>query len=144
MLSRAAIYLADPSMLGSRFLELFDDDITYEGLKDGNHATGMLLKLPWGQLKLNFMPDGEMEEHLRGFSGYIQRFATDSETNLYAQARLHYVNMVAGCEIEHHEEDEDFVSFLFKLSGGLNGLLFFYDRVYDFSGDVLASSRADE
>ncbi len=144
MKTNAAIYIADPSMLGSRLIDGFDEVISYQSVSDGDKATGLVLTLAWGTMTLNFMPTQQFDEHMAGFEGYVRTHLFDSDSLTYALARLLHVRMCLGCIIEHEEDSEDFVTFLFQFYGALNGILFFYDRAYDFNGDILASSRDDE
>lgn len=41
MTDYAAIYLSDPSLLGSKFLNRFTDIGAFEGLQDGDRASGL-------------------------------------------------------------------------------------------------------
>ncbi|MFT5469924.1 MAG: hypothetical protein ACI8UO_005047 [Verrucomicrobiales bacterium] len=144
MIANAAIYIADPSLLGSRFLDCLEDILSYESISDGNQATGIIITLKWGTMTLNFMPSDQLDPHLQGLIGYVRAHIVDDDSLGYALGRLNYVRMSLGCVIEHEEDSDDFVDFLFRFFGSLNGLLFFFDRLYDFTGDTLASSRIDD
>jgi hypothetical protein len=136
----ATYYISDPSILSSRLFNLIDDITAYEGLSDGTNAVGAKLTLSWGVVTMNFMPSEELDEHLHGFEGYIRSIITDPEELLYPLARLHNVKMCIGCNIEHDESDTEAVhTFLFNFNGAVNGLLFLYDSVFDFTGSALVS-----
>lgn len=91
------------------------------------------------------MPPGDLDEHLVGFSGYAQHVIQDRDKLIYTLARIRNVRMSLGCVIEHEEEDTEAVhDFLFSLNAALNGLLFLYDSIFDFSGEPLGGPAADE
>jgi hypothetical protein len=140
----AAIYISDPSILGSRLFDRIEGIETYEGLGSAEGATGLLFKLTWGRVRMNFMPPGppsgpSLAEHLNGFEGYARGVIKNPKTLAYTLGRIGMVRMCLGCIIEHAESDTNAVhDFLFEFNGHVNGLLFLDDTIYDFSGDALA------
>jgi len=145
MPKNAAIYIADPSMLGSRLFDRVEGIESYEGTSDGSTATGVRFKFPWGSIAMKFMPPGDIAEHLEGFSGYAQHVIKDRDKLIYTLARIHNVRMSLGCVIEHDEEDTEAVhDFLFGFNAAVNGLLFLYDSIFDFAGEPLGGPAADD
>ena len=127
----ASIYISDPTILGSKFLERFTEIEQYQGLDSGNAASGMLVELDSAQVKMNFMPSEQISDHLQGFAGYVHQMCNDDDNRIYLLSRLQQVRFVIGCVITP-ELDDDVVQFLFKFNNGLNGLLFFQNQVYDY------------
>ena len=106
-------------------------------------SIGFLLNMDWGVMKMNFMPDAELGPHLKGLEGFIRQQIVDRDSLVYTLARHHYIRMAIGCVIEADEESPEMVPFLFQFASSLNALTFFYDRLYDFSGEALASAREE-
>jgi len=89
------------------------------------------------------MAPDEIEEHLRGFAGYIQSVCDDQDRLVYALSRAHNVRFVAGCVIEPGFDDGGQVqAFLLDLNWRLNGLLFVFDSVVDYDGRPLVGPLA--
>ena len=138
MPQNCSFYIADPSMIGSRLFDKLPDIISYEGLSEGDKATGFRLVTEWGSIQLNMMPDEQTEGHLNGFAGYMHSHAENDDDRIYMMARLNYVCMVLGCIIEHEEADEEKVQqFLFQFNAALNSLMFLYDSVWDWTSEAL-------
>lgn len=95
-------------------------------------------------MTLNFMPEKRTPEHLAGLEGFIRSHIVDPDDLVYALSRHRYIRMVVGCVIETTDDSDDFLPFLFSLASSMNALTFFYDRLYDFSGETLASARDGE
>jgi hypothetical protein len=139
MPSNAAIYISDPSLLGSRTLDTFPEVVSYASQSQGHVATGMMLKLAWGSITVNFMPSSQFPGHMRGFESYVRQLVDDQDTLVYVLARLNNVQMCLGCILEHSPDDEERAQeFLFRLNSNLNGLLFLYDTVFDRNAQILA------
>jgi hypothetical protein len=139
----AAIYIADPSMLGSRFFDRIDGVQSYESISEGETATGVCFKMTWGVATMHFTPPGDLQEHLKGFAGYAQHVIRDKDTLAYALMRIRYVRMLLGCVIDCDEEQtEEVLSFLFSFNSNLCGLLFFEDTIFDFAGEPLGGPAA--
>ena len=145
MLTNATIYIADPSMMGSRFFDRIPDIKSFESISEGPTATGVRFRLPWGSVTMNFMPPGDLQEHLRRFSGYAQHIIADQDTLVYTLARIRNVRMSLGCVIDHEESDlKEVLSFLFNFSGNMNGLLFFEDSIFDFTWEPLGGPACEK
>ncbi len=143
MPSNAAIYIADPSILGSRTLDEIVDIESYEGLNQNKQASGFRLRLAWGVITVNFMPSEQLPGHLQGFASYAEKLIKNQDTLIYTLARIHHVRMCLGCVIEHAPESELTVQeFLFRLNNELNGLLFLYDTIFDKDGQALGKAGA--
>jgi hypothetical protein len=141
MPSNAAIYIADPSILGSRTLDEIADIESYEGLNQNQLASGFRLRLAWGVVTVNFMPAEQLPNHLHGFASYAEKLIKNQDTLIYALARIHHVRMCLGCVIEHTPESElSAQEFLFRLNNELNGLLFLYDTIFDKDGKALGKA----
>ncbi|MEI8363803.1 MAG: hypothetical protein WCG35_11385 [Betaproteobacteria bacterium] len=138
MPNNAAIYISDPSMIGSRLFDDIPAIEAYEDFSSNENATGFLLKMPWGHIKLNIMPSEHLPNHLKGFEGYIRNQQLSKDELIYTLSRLYYVRMCLGCEIVHTSESEDdVIEFLASINSLLNGLMFIYDSVLDWNGEAL-------
>jgi hypothetical protein len=138
MPANAAIYLADPSLLGSRTLDVIEEIKSYEGLKNDQLASGMLLQFSWGTVTVSFMPPDQLPQHLAGFTAYAEKTVENRDTRIYLLSRIRHVRMCLGCVIEHSPDSEsDAQRFLFRFNSELNGLLFLYDSIFDRDGTPL-------
>jgi hypothetical protein len=145
MQMNAAIYIADPSMMGSRFFDRIDGLKSYEGISEGSQAAGIRFIFNWGSVTMHFTPPGDLGEHLEGFMGYAQHIISDPDTLAHALMRIRYVRMLLGCVIEYEEaEIEEVLSFLFSFNSNICGLLFFEDTIFDFSGEPLGGPAAEK
>lgn len=139
MPGNAAIYIADPSMMGSRMFEKIDGIRSYDGLSEGGSTAGVRFMLDAGQVAMNFMPEQQMLQHLQGFSGFAKHVIKDKDRLVYTLARIHHVRLVCGCVITPDFDDagaiEDFL-FRFTLAG--NGLLFLANTIFDYDGQALS------
>ena len=140
MADHAAIYIADPSLIGSKFLGKFSAIRRYQSLQDGERATGLIIDLGASTITMNFMPPEEIPSHVQGFAGYVQTAGcADEDQLIYTLGRLHQTGFVIGCVIDPgFDKDGKTFAFLLKFSGGLNGLLFVHNCVIDYDGEVLA------
>ena len=120
----AAIYIADPSLIGSKFLSKFSAIRSYQGLQDGERATGLIVDLGPSKITMNFMPPEEIQSHLTGFSGYVQTIGcADEDRLLYTLGRIRQVNFVIGCVMDPgFDQGGETYDFLLDFAGGLNGL----------------------
>ena len=139
MSDNAAIYIADPTMLGSRLFTLFPEIRSAKDKSEGTTATGLVLDIGIAVIDMNFMPAAEVPTHLHGFSGYIQHIFDGSQDDLiYALSRIKQVQFVIGCVIEPgFDEAGAVLNFLVQFTNRLNGLLFVHNSVVDFDGQVL-------
>jgi hypothetical protein len=145
MAGNAAIYIADPSLMGSRFFDKIEGIQSYEGLSPGDSATGVRFTLDAGQVTMNFMPGEQVAQHLKGFAGYAEHVIKDRDRLIYAQSRIHYVRLVCGCVITPDFDDDGKIQdFLFQFTGAANGLLFFADTIFDYDGRALGGRYAEE
>jgi hypothetical protein len=144
----ATFYIADPSLLGSRVFDEIEVIRGYEGLSQEGRATGVIFDIDAAHIRMNFMPAAEVQEHLAGLTGYIQRICTDQDQLVYTLGRVRRVCFIAGCVIEPcFDEDGVVQHFLLELNRRLNALLFVWDSLIDFNGQPLigplAQSRQD-
>ena len=145
MAGNAAIYIADPSLMGSRFFDKIEGIQSYEGLYQGDSATGVRFILDAGQVTMNFMPGEQVAQHLKGFAGYAEHVIKDRDQLIYAQSRIHYVRLICGCVITPDFDDDGKIQdFLFQFTGAANGLLFFADAIFDYDGQALGGLHAEE
>jgi hypothetical protein len=79
----ASLYIADPSMLGSRAFDRIEGIESYEGLNDTGRASGVRFKTAWGSMTVNLMPGERLPEHLKGSRRMVEasRAATSSSTS---------------------------------------------------------------
>lgn len=124
--------------MGSRLFDALKDIKAYEGLSEGEDATGVRLTFVWGSITMNFMLGDAVEHHLVGLEGYVRSMITDNDTLVYTLARIRGVRLALGCVISHEEQDTDMVhDFLFAFNNRTNGLMFLYDSVFDYNGEAL-------
>ena len=135
----ATIYIADPSMMGSRLFQKVGGIRRYDGLTQNGSATGVRFALDAGQVTMNFMPEEQVAEHLRGFSGFAEHVIKDRERLVYFIARIGYVRLVCGCVITPDFDDGGTIrKFLFRFTRSANSLLFLGDTIFDFDGVALS------
>ena len=140
----ATLYLSDPSLLGSKVLDAVPGILSYEGLSEGETATGLRLRLKAGEVIMNFMPAPMIEEHLSGMSGYAQQAVRDKERLPYVLHRISQVRFVVGCVIPRgFDDDGTILEVLLNLNGALNGLLFLGDSLFDHDAQPIAGSACD-
>ena len=145
MADNATIYIADPSLLGSKTLDQLEGIRWYESLSQGSSAAGVKFILDAGQVAMNFMPQELMEEHLQGFSAYAEHAVKDKERLPYVLSRIRHVRLVLGCVIEPgFDEAGKIQEFLFHFNGLLNGLLFLADTIFDYDGEPLGGPLAEQ
>jgi hypothetical protein len=143
MPANAAIYIADPSLMGSRFFDKIKGIQSYEGISAGGSATGVRFTLVAGQVTMNFMPEPQVNQHLKGFTSFAQRVIKDRDQLIYAQARIHYVRLICGCVITPDFDEAGAIEqFLFRFTCAANGLLFLADTIFDYDGQLLGSLHA--
>ena len=144
MPGNATVYIADPSMLGSRVFDTLESIQAYEGISEGSEAKGFVLRFPWGECQCNIMAAEDLPEHLGGFENYVRSQSVGSDSLVYAISRLSNVRMCIGLVITHDQErEEEVLGVLFNLNASLNGLLFLYDTVWDWSGEALCGPLKD-
>ncbi|MCO7227580.1 hypothetical protein [Pleionea sp. CnH1-48] len=138
MIKNSAIYISDPSMLGSRLFDRSPDIISYETFENGETNIGFKLVLSWGEIVCHIMQEDQLEKHIAGYEAYMTSQIQDKEDLVYFLSRLHYVRTCLGLEISHKEGmEEDVHQFLFSLNEVLAGLLFMYDTTWDWSREAL-------
>jgi hypothetical protein len=140
----ATFYIADPSLLGSKVFDEVEVIQNYEGLTREGNATGVIFDIGAAHVRMNFMPPGEIQEHLAGLSGYIQSVCEDQDRLVYTLDRVRPVRFVAGCVIEPGFDDGGIVqTFLLELNQRLNSMLFLWDSLVDFNGQPLVGPLAE-
>src|SRR5262245_128512 len=141
---QATLYISDPSLLGSKVLEAVPGILSYEGLSEGDSATGLRLRLETGEVIMNFMPTHMIEEHLEGISGYAQQEVRDKERLPYVLHRISQVRFVVGCVVPQGFDDKGkTLETLLRLNSALNGLFFLGDSLFDHDAQPLAGSACD-
>lgn len=145
MADNACIYIPDPSLLGSKLFDSIDAIRGYQGLSEGDSATGIRFDIGVAEVQMNFMPSQQMSEHLSGFAGYVQSVCHDKDTLMYALGRINSVRFVLGCVIEPGFDDQGKVeAFLLEFNRRLNGLLFIHNSVVDYDGEALAGPLCNQ
>jgi hypothetical protein len=138
MPGNAAIYIADPGLIGSKVFEKLANVSSYESVSDDSGATGVIFNLKPGQVRINFMPGEQIQRHLEGFMGFAQQTIPDKDKMLYALSRIHHVQLVGGCVITPgFDHDGVIEQFLHDLVARLNGLLFIHNTIFDYDGERL-------
>lgn len=145
MPDNAAIFVADPSLIGSKLFNQLEGVRSYTSLSRGECATGLGFELGADKVAMNFMPDEMIREHLQGFSGYAEHVIPNNDLLIYTKSRIHYVRMVIGCVIEPGFDEEGKIQeFLFQFNGLVNGLLFLGDIIFDYDGEPLGGPLTDQ
>jgi hypothetical protein len=140
----ATLYVADPSLLGSRVLDTFPSIVKYESMSAGEDATGLKLFLEGATITMNFMPPDDRREHFEGMKGWVQSVLEDRDQLLYVLSRIYWAEMPVGCVIEPgFDEEGRLKEFLFSFNDRLNGLLFFADTIFDWDGNPIAGYYYD-
>ncbi len=144
MADNVTLYIADPSMLGSRLFDQLPEIQEYEGLSDGDSATGFWLALQQGTVTVNFMPSDKIPGHLQGLSGWVQQMLEDPDQLTHVLSRIRYVRLPLGCIIEPgFDEDNQIQQFIFNLNDRLNGIMFLSNTIFDFDGEPIAGHFYD-
>ena len=145
MADNACIYIPDPSLLGSKLFDSIGAIRSYQGLSEGDSATGIRFDIGVAEIQMNFMPPQQVGEHLSGFTGYVQSACYDKDTLMYALGRVNNVRFVLGCVIEPGFDELGKVeAFLLEFNRRLNGLLFIHNSVVDYDGEPLAGPLCDQ
>ena len=145
MPGNAAIYIADPSLLGSKLFDQIEGIRSYEGLSQNGSATGVRFKLDAGQVTMSFMPTPQIEQHLKGFSEFAQSVIKDKDRLIYALSRIRQVRFVLGCAITpNFDESGTIEDFLFRFNGHVNGMLFFEDTLFGYNRQPLGGRHAEK
>ena len=141
----ATIYIADPSLLGSKVFDTVPGIRSYEGLSDAHgNATGFKLRTKFGECLMNFMPAHMIEEHLTGMAGYAEQEVRNKEQLPYVLTRIREVRFVIGCVAPTgFGDDGEMIETLMQLNGALNGLYFMGDSLFDHDAQPLAGSACD-
>ena len=139
MTDNAAIYISDPTLLGTKFFKKFGEIRNYEGIQEGDQAAGLKIDLGFSKIQMNFMSPDKVIAHLKGFEGYIQSIGCkDNDTLLYTLSRLRQVKLVIGCVINPgFDKEGKVIQFLMNFTGKLNGLVFIHNSVIDYDGETL-------
>lgn len=145
MPDNAAIYISDPSLLGSKLFDSINVIHSYEGLSENDTATGILFDIGLARIQMNFMPQDELPHHLNGFAGYTEQVFTGNQDDLLnLLSRIRQVNFAMGCVITPgFDEDGQVEAFLLELTNRLNGLLFIYNSIIDYDEKPLAGPLAE-
>ncbi len=146
MPDNAAIYITDPSLLGSRLFDSIGVIQSYDGLLENDTATGVIFDIGVAQVQMNFMPQEELSQHLNGFVGYAEQiFSGNQDDLLYMLSRIRHVTFAMGCVITPgFDQDGQVEAFLLELTNHLNGLLFIYNSIVDYDGNPLAGPLAKQ
>jgi hypothetical protein len=141
----ATIYVADPSLLGSKVFDTVPGIQSYEGMSDeSGSATGFKLRTQFGECLMNFMPAHLIEEHLAGMAGYVQQEVRDKDRLPYVLHRISQVRFVIGCVAPSgFGDDGEMIETLLQLNGALNGLYFMGDSLFDHDAQPIAGSACD-
>jgi hypothetical protein len=142
----ATIYIADPSLLGSKVFDAVPGIQSYESTSDeSGNATGFKLRTKFGECIMNFMPEPMIEEHLAGMSGYAEQEVRDKERLPYVLHRISQIRFVIGCVAPSgFGDDGEMIDTLMRLSAALNGLYFMGDSLFDHDAQPIAGSACDK
>jgi hypothetical protein len=140
----ATLYLADPSLVGSKVLDGLPGVRSYEGLSEGSSATGLRLQLKGAEVLMNFMPPHMVEDHLAGMAGYAEEMVPNKDRLPYVLSRIQAVKLIIGCVITPGiDEEGEVLEALMTLNSRLNGLFFLGDSLFDENGEPLAGSACE-
>ncbi len=106
----------------------------------------MVVELDYASIQMNFMPQENVAEHLKGLEGYVNHMFKGNEDELvYILARLQAVSFVMGMVINPvFDKEPKTIDFLYGFNNRLNGLLFLYDSLIDYDGSPLTGPLANE
>jgi hypothetical protein len=143
--NNASMYIADPSLVGSKMFDQFTQIKHVTPLSESGRATGMVLDLKFATIQMNFMPPEDIEAHLVGFENYVRSIFHGHEDDLcYVIARLHSIKLPIGMVTEPDFESEPrIIEFLYEFNNKFNGLLFLCNSVVDFDGKLLVGPLKD-
>jgi hypothetical protein len=145
MPENAAIYIGDPSVIGTKLFRQLEGVRSHTGLSQDESATGLGFELAAGRIAMNFMSEGIMAEHLQGFCGYAEHVISNKDRLIYAVSRIQHTRLVLGCVIEPGFDDEGKIQdFLFQFNSLVNGLLFLGDTIFDYDGEALGGPLAEQ
>ena len=140
----ATFYISDPCLMGSDILKKIKGVQSYDGLSEDGSATGMLVRFKAGEIKMNFMPEHMIEEHLAGMCGFVEQTISDRENLPYVLGRIQNVKMVIGCVITPCFDDGDVMfDAVMNLNCELNGLLMLGDSLFDRDATPLVGSACE-
>ena len=142
MWTQGTLYVADPSLMGTKIFSRLPGYVAADGLEDGELAVGVKLVFGWGIIRVNFMSPVALVQHLAGFEGWARSVIVNKDNLVYALARIRYVRLVMGCEIEANDgRVEEGQRALKRLGEELNALLFLPPGyLLDCDGSALAPS----
>lgn len=139
MVDNVCVYIADPSLFGSRHLDKFSEIKSYRSLSMGKQATGLILELESTTLELNLLPSDKIKEHLEGLRGFAINYALKQEDVTHILSRIYEIQMVIGCIIKPGFDDKGQVlDFIKRFSSSLNSLLFYNNSLLDYDGKCLS------
>ena len=145
MADNATIYIADPALLGAKSFDRIDAIRFYQLITTGSRETGVRLALTDALVTVNYLPEGGVAEHLRGFLRYAQSIVHDAERMRYLRSRIRNVRSVLNVVIEPGFDEAGSVQeFLFEFNAHMNGLLYVCDTVFDYDGEALGGVMARE
>jgi hypothetical protein len=131
------VYIADPSLIGSRLFDKMSQIKKYKDLSKNGKATGMIVELDSATITMNFMPSEEIPKHLEGLNGFVSQTCLDKDNKLYALSRIYNIRFVIGCVIDS-ALSKYVETFLLDFTSRLNGLLFINNSLIDHDGTTLA------
>ncbi len=128
----AAIYISDPSILGSKLFDQIKEIKSYKDMSKNGLATGLVLTLDFGEATFNFMQPEELENHLKGFASYAMQTIENKEGRARVLSKIHNVKYVLGGSfIVSPGAEEKMEKFIFDFKDKLNGLLFMRDGIFE-------------
>lgn len=139
MLENATLYLADSSLLGSKFFSRYREIQQFAGINVEGSNIGLCLTLSETTIRMFYMPAQDVPGHLASFLGYVSAIHEGSgEEREHLLNRIRNVRYVLGCTMDSTSQDvPSMSSFLLSFSAGLNGLLFMSHQIIDFDGAVV-------
>jgi hypothetical protein len=141
MADNASMYISDPSLLGPKSFEQIEAIRSYQALIVGSRDAGVRLVLDEAIVTVNYMPEGGVAEHMRGFLHYAQMLVRDKERMRYVKSRIRNARSVLSMVIEPGFDEAGSVQeFLFQFNAHMNGLLFVCDTVFDYDGEALGGA----
>jgi hypothetical protein len=141
----ATFYISDPALVGSEVLKKIKGIELCEGLSEAGSATGLLLRFKVGEIRMTFMPEHMIEEHLAGMSGYAEQAILDRNNLPYVLSRIRNVKMVIGCVITPRFDDGGIIfETIMNLNCELNSMLMLGDSLFDRDATPLAGSACQQ
>ncbi|MHC5057370.1 MAG: hypothetical protein ACYTKD_22075 [Planctomycetota bacterium] len=146
MSDKACIYVADPTLVGSKLFDQIEAIKDWRGTGSDDKAKGVEFDLGSASIRCTFMQGKELARHLEDFEDFIREaLEDDSDGRLYAIARARQIRLAIGCVVEpDFDQDEVGMDFIMEFTTRVRGMLFVGSLLIDYDGEPLIGTLNDE